>query len=71
MKTTLAAISAAATLIIGLSLSQPAEARNYPCSKSKGGVSHCTTDGRFVCNNGTLSASKKRCTGPTRPNSKK
>ncbi len=25
----------------------------------KGGVSHCTSDGKFVCNDGTISKSKK------------
>lgn len=34
-------------------------ARNYPCSGKKGGVSHCTSDGKFVCNDGTISKSKK------------
>ncbi|MDA6795691.1 hypothetical protein OSL52_25445, partial [Escherichia coli] len=28
--------------------------RNYPCSGKKGGVSHCTSDGKFVCNDGTI-----------------
>ncbi|MCZ7835698.1 MULTISPECIES: hypothetical protein [Atlantibacter] len=36
-------------------------AANYPCSKSKGGVSHCTADGKFVCNDGSISRSKKVC----------
>ncbi|MFP2768350.1 hypothetical protein [Oceanisphaera sp. KMM 10153] len=61
MKTNLAAISAALTLCITLGFSQPAEARNYPCSKGKGGVSHCTSDGKFVCKDGTISRSKKKC----------
>ncbi len=39
-----------------------ANARNYPCSKSMGGVSHCK-DGKFVCKNGKISQSKKTCTG--------
>lgn len=34
-------------------------AKNYPCSGKKGGVSHCTSDGKFVCNDGTISKSKK------------
>ena len=38
-----------------------ANARNYPCSKSMGGVSHCQ-NGKFVCNNGKISQSKKVCT---------
>ncbi|EPC5388439.1 hypothetical protein ACRZ2F_000429 [Serratia liquefaciens] len=44
----------------------PAQAKNYPCSKSKGGVSRCTTDGKFVCNDGSTSKSKSTCTGSTR-----
>ncbi|CAO4149054.1 YdcA family protein [Methylorubrum extorquens] len=37
----------------------PAEARNTPCSGKKGGIKACQGD-KFLCNNGTLSASKKR-----------
>ncbi|WP_296207057.1 hypothetical protein [Psychrobacter sp. UBA3480] len=37
-----------------------ANAQNYPCSKSMGGVSHCK-DGKFVCKNGKISQSKKVC----------
>ncbi len=33
-----------------------------PCSGSKGGISHCTAGGKFVCNDGSISASKKTCT---------
>lgn len=29
---------------------------------SKGGISHCTAGGKFVCNDGSISASKKTCT---------
>lgn len=32
-----------------------------PCSGSKGGIAHCTSDGRFVCNDGSLSQSKRFC----------
>ncbi|MFP3456460.1 hypothetical protein R0J89_09350 [Psychrobacter sp. SIMBA_152] len=39
-----------------------ANAQNYPCSKSMGGVSHCK-DGKFVCKNGKISQSKKVCSG--------
>lgn len=39
-----------------------AEARNTPCSKKKGGIKACTRDGRFLCNNGTISQSKQKCT---------
>ncbi|MGL5991592.1 MAG: hypothetical protein ACRCZT_08030 [Plesiomonas sp.] len=48
-------------LTILLLLIQPSYARNYPCSGKKGGVSHCSSDGKFVCNDGTISKSKKRC----------
>lgn len=52
-----------AVLIIGMTLSLQADASRgrKPCSGSKGGISHCTTDGQFVCNDGTISKSKKIC----------
>ncbi|MDU3156350.1 MAG: hypothetical protein E7B34_11870 [Hafnia alvei] len=52
-----------AILIIGLTLSLQADASRgrKPCSGSKGGIPHCTTDGLFVCNDGTISKSKKIC----------
>lgn len=34
-----------------------------PCSGSKGGIAHCTSDGRFVCNDGSMSQSKRFCSG--------
>lgn len=38
-----------------------AEARGrQPCSGSKGGISHCQ-GATFVCNDGSVSASKKNC----------
>ena len=41
-------------------LAPAADAANYPCSKGKGGVSHCM--GTFyVCHNGTTSQSKTAC----------
>lgn len=39
-----------------------AQAANTPCSGSKGGVSHCM-NGRFICNDGSISASKRICSG--------
>lgn len=39
---------------------QTAIAANYPCSGKKGGVSHCAGE-RFVCNDGSVSGSKKIC----------
>lgn len=44
-------------------LAWPAHAANYPCSGSKGGVAHCSGE-LFVCNDGSISGSKKVCTGP-------
>ena len=52
-------------LIICLSLSfvSVAEARgNKPCSGKKGGIAKCTSDGKFMCKDGTISKSKKSCT---------
>lgn len=34
-----------------------------PCSGSKGGISHCTAEGGFICNDGSLSQSKRICSG--------
>ena len=50
-------------LVISMLIMAPvlqANAQNYPCSKSMGGVSHCK-NGKFVCNNGKISQSKKVC----------
>ena len=52
-------------LLISMFMMAPvvqANAQNTPCSKSMGGVSHCQ-NGKFVCNNGKISQSKKVCTG--------
>ncbi|NHQ81559.1 hypothetical protein HA051_08225 [Chromobacterium vaccinii] len=37
-----------------------AERGNKPCSGKKGGVSHCSS-GKFVCNDGSISKSKRVC----------
>ncbi|MCK6157999.1 hypothetical protein KZX29_04205 [Moraxella osloensis] len=34
---------------------------NTPCSGKKGGVKACTADGKFICQNGSISKSKKIC----------
>ncbi|MGK4478707.1 hypothetical protein [Yersinia enterocolitica] len=49
--------------VLGLTLSMSADASRgrKPCSGSKGGISHCTSDGKFVCNDGSISRSKKVC----------
>jgi hypothetical protein len=46
-------------LLAGLCAGQ-ADAGNTPCSGKKGGISHCA-GGSFVCNDGSISASKKIC----------
>ena len=52
-------------LFVGLLFSAQADAARgrKPCSGAKGGISHCTSDGRFVCNDGSLSQSKRLCSG--------
>lgn len=52
-------------LFVGLLFSVQADAvrGRKPCSGAKGGISHCTSDGRFVCNDGSLSQSKRFCYG--------
>jgi hypothetical protein len=47
-------------VVLALCLAGAARAENTPCSGRKGGISHCQGD-KFVCNNGTISASKKDC----------
>lgn len=42
-------------------LTVTAYAQNTPCSGKKGGVAACTKDGKFMCQNGTISQSKKVC----------
>lgn len=37
-----------------------ATAANKPCSGKKGGISHCSGE-KFVCNDGSISKSKKIC----------
>ena len=49
-----------------LLVSAPLLAANTPCSGRKGGISHC--DGAtFVCNDGSISASKKICSANAPP----
>lgn len=63
MKTTL-------TLIVLCLSAVSANATNTPCSKSKGGVSYCEK-GRFICNDGSVSQSKKTCQGLSKPKATK
>ncbi|ENM5947955.1 hypothetical protein AB8C08_003786, partial [Acinetobacter baumannii] len=50
------------SLLLVLSSLSVAEAGRgrQPCSGKKGGVSHCNGS-KFVCNDGSISASKKIC----------
>ncbi len=49
-----------ALLLLSLCFTQPALAANKPCSGAKGGIARC--DGAlFVCNDGSISGSKKSC----------
>ncbi|MCL1623815.1 hypothetical protein M2R47_06125 [Moraxella sp. Tifton1] len=43
-------------------ITTPAMAKgNKPCSGKKGGIEACTSDGKFLCKDGTISKSKKVC----------
>lgn len=55
---TLALVGAGALTMAGAT----AEARNYPCSQKKGGVKACQGD-KYLCNDGSLSSSKTKCSG--------
>src|SRR5690606_6384287 len=47
-------------ILLSLGLAGTCAAANQPCSGKKGGVSHC--DGElFVCNDGSISGSKRSC----------
>lgn len=49
-----------ALLVLAFGLALPSYAANYPCSGKKGGVARC--DGPvFVCNDGSISGSKRNC----------
>ncbi len=49
-------------LCFALFAASTADARgNQPCSRGKGGVKACTANGKFLCNNGSISASKRKC----------
>jgi hypothetical protein len=49
--------SLAATIFM---ISSSAHAENTPCSQSKGGINHCMGS-HFVCNDGSMSQSRKDC----------
>ncbi len=52
-------------LFVGLLFSVQADATRgrKNCSGAKGGISHCTSYSRFICNDGSLSQSKRFCSG--------
>ncbi|EOF9300312.1 hypothetical protein [Enterobacter bugandensis] len=50
-------------LSVFFTLQAEAARGRQPCSGSKGGIAHCTSDGRFVCNDGSFSQSKRFCSG--------
>lgn len=55
--------TAIALLLMLMVFAMTAQAKGrQPCSGKKGGISHCQA-GQFVCNDGTISASKKTCSG--------
>lgn len=52
-----------ATLLAGcvvFTFSLPVSATNTPCSGHKGGIAYCQGS-TFICNDGSVSASKKNC----------
>ncbi|WP_236024223.1 YdcA family protein [Comamonas suwonensis] len=51
---------AACALLILVASSFNAYSANYPCSGKKGGVAHCAGE-QFVCNDGSISGSKRSC----------
>lgn len=51
-----------ATSLMMVADSAIAERGRKPCSGKKGGISHCS-GGKFVCNDGSISGSKKICSG--------
>ena len=62
---------AALAAVLALLFSTPSQANGRsPCDRGAGGISHCM-GGKFVCNNGTISRSKKVCTGASAGTSKK
>ncbi|MGO2347462.1 MAG: cell envelope biogenesis protein TolA, partial [Providencia sp.] len=50
-----------AVIVIVISSLGTANARNYPCSGSKGGIDRCD-GGQFICNDGSTSRSEQVCT---------
>lgn len=55
--------SLAGLMALSLSIDAHAARGRKPCSGSKGGISHCSSNGKFVCRDGSISGSKKVCGG--------
>lgn len=57
-----ATVRVSAALVVGVLVSMVgvSEAANPPCSGKKGGISGCQGD-TFICNDGSVSGSKKSC----------
>jgi hypothetical protein len=47
-------------VMMAMLLCNQAIASNTPCSGKKGGISFCQ-NGKFICNDGSISGSKKVC----------
>lgn len=61
--------SLAGLMALSLSIDAHAARGRKPCSGSKGGISHCSSNGKFVCRDGSISGSKKVCGGSSLGNS--
>lgn len=59
-KSMVQAASRCAAILLIATLAPLTQAANTPCSGSKGGVAHCAGT-RFVCNDGSISGSKRIC----------
>lgn len=56
-----ATLRVSAAVAVLLSLVGVADAANLPCSGKKGGIAGCQGD-TFICNDGSVSGSRKSCT---------
>lgn len=56
--------------LAAIAASNIAWATNTPCSGKKGGISYCE-NGRFICNDGSVSQSKQTCVGYDKPKTRK
>lgn len=55
------ALLAVSFIFLSVAVTEQADAKGrLPCSGSKGGIQRCV-NGKFLCNDGTISRSKKIC----------